>query len=349
MTALLVVQRERPADKVQGHQGGARLQGLGRRRAAARQADQLETMLNGLLLPSGNDAAIALAQRVERHGPGLRHADERAGARRSACRARTSRRRAASSTRATTRARPTSPRSPARSSTSRASRGSSSAAGRSCRSRSRAGGSTSSTTTRCCARATRARSGSRPASRTPPAAASWRPRSAAAGASASCCCTRRTPAARPRSSWTAASRSGADGAPGRGRPDPGRPRPVDTRSALSAGTAASSAWRAGPARRGRPASTLVVVRARRGPRASCPAHEQAHDDRDDQVQRQRDDARVDRRLRVAKPKFDSAYCAPPKCALPRDRVRRVVEHVEARRACRRPSRRAGPTRAARAM
>ena len=28
---------------------------------------KLETMLNGLLLPSGNDAAIALAQRVERH------------------------------------------------------------------------------------------------------------------------------------------------------------------------------------------------------------------------------------------------------------------------------------------
>ena len=39
---------------------------------------KLETMLNGLLLPSGNDAAIALAQRIERHGRALRGADERA-------------------------------------------------------------------------------------------------------------------------------------------------------------------------------------------------------------------------------------------------------------------------------
>ena len=37
---------------------------------------QLETMLYGLLLPSGNDAAIALAQRVERHGARVRGADE---------------------------------------------------------------------------------------------------------------------------------------------------------------------------------------------------------------------------------------------------------------------------------
>ena len=28
----------------------------------------VDTMLNGLLLPSGNDAAIALAQRAGRHG-----------------------------------------------------------------------------------------------------------------------------------------------------------------------------------------------------------------------------------------------------------------------------------------
>ena len=47
-----------------------------------------------------------------------------------------------------------------------------------CRSRSRAAGCTSTTTTRCCARATPARSGSRPATPTPPAAAWWPPRGA---------------------------------------------------------------------------------------------------------------------------------------------------------------------------
>ena len=180
MTALIVVQRERPADKVKVTKEALAYKGSGVGVLPRGKRIKLETMLNGLLLPSGNDAAIALAQRVSGTVQGFvtRMNEQRAGARpvvHALHVAERLRRR-----RATTRARPTSPRSPARSSTSPASRGSSSAAGRSSRSRSRAGGSTSSTTTRCCAPATRGRSGSRRASRTPPAAASWRPHSAAA-------------------------------------------------------------------------------------------------------------------------------------------------------------------------
>jgi D-alanyl-D-alanine carboxypeptidase (penicillin-binding protein 5/6) len=63
MTALLVAERLPPARACRSR-GGARLPGLGRRAAPARAADPVETMLNGLLLPVGNDAAIALAQRV---------------------------------------------------------------------------------------------------------------------------------------------------------------------------------------------------------------------------------------------------------------------------------------------
>ena len=140
MTALIVVQRERPADKVKVTKEALAYKGSGVGVLPRGKRIKLETMLNGLLLPSGNDAAIALAQRVSGTVQGFVDADERAMRGRSACRARTSRRRAASSTRATTRARPTSPPSPARSSTSPASRGSSSAAGRSSRSRSRAVG-----------------------------------------------------------------------------------------------------------------------------------------------------------------------------------------------------------------
>jgi serine-type D-Ala-D-Ala carboxypeptidase (penicillin-binding protein 5/6) len=64
MTALVVVSRTRPSDKVRvtkealGYRGSA-VGVLPRGRRV-----KLETMLNGLLLPSGNDAAIALAQRV---------------------------------------------------------------------------------------------------------------------------------------------------------------------------------------------------------------------------------------------------------------------------------------------
>ena len=43
------------------HAGGAALPGLGGRDAAARRRVRLEALLNGLLLVSGNDAAIALA------------------------------------------------------------------------------------------------------------------------------------------------------------------------------------------------------------------------------------------------------------------------------------------------
>ena len=58
----------------------------------------VETMLNGLLLPSGNDAAIALAQKVSGTVPRLRRADEPRGRGRWASPARTSRRPTGSST-----------------------------------------------------------------------------------------------------------------------------------------------------------------------------------------------------------------------------------------------------------
>ena len=51
---------------------------------------KLETMLNGLLLPSGNDAAIALAQRMSGHGRAFVAAHERARRRPRAARARAS-------------------------------------------------------------------------------------------------------------------------------------------------------------------------------------------------------------------------------------------------------------------
>ena len=75
------------------HQGGAALPGLGRRPAPARASGSASTtMLYGLLLPSGNDAAIALAQRAAGTRAALRRADERERARRWASSARTSRR-----------------------------------------------------------------------------------------------------------------------------------------------------------------------------------------------------------------------------------------------------------------
>ena len=117
-------------------------------------------MLYGLMLPSGNDAAIALAQRAaggsvqalralhEREGRAagprlhaLLHAERVRGQGQPLVR------------------RPTSRRSRARCCASRGWRGSSRSARRSCRSRSRAAGSTSTTTTRCCGRATAARPG----------------------------------------------------------------------------------------------------------------------------------------------------------------------------------------------
>ena len=64
MTALIVVQRERPADKVKVTKEALAYKGSGIGVLPRGKRIKLETMLNGLLLPSGNDAAIALAQRV---------------------------------------------------------------------------------------------------------------------------------------------------------------------------------------------------------------------------------------------------------------------------------------------
>src|SRR5215212_92314 len=81
MTALLVARRVRPGAKVRitrqalAYKGsGVGLFKLGRRIG-------VDTMLNGLLLPSGNDAAIALSQRVsgtERHFVALMNREARA-------------------------------------------------------------------------------------------------------------------------------------------------------------------------------------------------------------------------------------------------------------------------------
>ena len=117
----------RAGAKVRITKEALRLPGLGRRRCCrAGKRIGVETMLYGLLLPSGNDAAIALAQRAGRaRVPRFVRADERARARRwaSSCTHFTLAR-AASSTAATTRAPPTSRRSRARCCASRGSRGS---------------------------------------------------------------------------------------------------------------------------------------------------------------------------------------------------------------------------------
>jgi D-alanyl-D-alanine carboxypeptidase len=64
MTALLVVQRSHPSDKVKVTKEALAYKGSGVGVLPRGKRVKLETMLNGLLLPSGNDAAIALAQRV---------------------------------------------------------------------------------------------------------------------------------------------------------------------------------------------------------------------------------------------------------------------------------------------
>jgi serine-type D-Ala-D-Ala carboxypeptidase (penicillin-binding protein 5/6) len=64
MTALVVVQRARPRDKVRVTKEALAYKGSGVGVLPRGKRVKLETMLNGLLLPSGNDAAIALAQRV---------------------------------------------------------------------------------------------------------------------------------------------------------------------------------------------------------------------------------------------------------------------------------------------
>ena len=125
MTALLVVERRAAAtSRVRITARRCAYQGSGVGVLPRGKRVRLETLLYGLLLPSGNDAASALAQHVGGTRRGLRRADERARRASWACAARATRRPTASSTPATTRARSTSPRWPAPCSTSRAWRGS---------------------------------------------------------------------------------------------------------------------------------------------------------------------------------------------------------------------------------
>ena len=78
MTALVVVDRARPDAKVRVTKEALAYKGSGVGLLPKGKRIKLETMLNGLLLPSGNDAAIALAQRVSGTVAGIRRADERA-------------------------------------------------------------------------------------------------------------------------------------------------------------------------------------------------------------------------------------------------------------------------------
>jgi serine-type D-Ala-D-Ala carboxypeptidase (penicillin-binding protein 5/6) len=64
MTALVVVERAAPDAKVRVTKEALAYRGSGVGLLPKGKRVKLETMLNGLLLPSGNDAAIALAQRV---------------------------------------------------------------------------------------------------------------------------------------------------------------------------------------------------------------------------------------------------------------------------------------------
>jgi serine-type D-Ala-D-Ala carboxypeptidase (penicillin-binding protein 5/6) len=64
MTALVVVQRSKPDDRVRVTKEALAYRGSAVGVLPKGKRVKLETMLNGLLLPSGNDAAIALAQRT---------------------------------------------------------------------------------------------------------------------------------------------------------------------------------------------------------------------------------------------------------------------------------------------
>ena len=64
MTALVVVQRSAPDDKVRVTKEALAYKGSAIGVLPKGKRVKLETILNGLLLPSGNDAAIALAQRM---------------------------------------------------------------------------------------------------------------------------------------------------------------------------------------------------------------------------------------------------------------------------------------------
>ena len=80
MTALLTVELAPPDAPRADHQAAVDMPRLEGRRAAARQARaRWRRMLYGLLLPSGNDAAVALAQHVAGSVSALRRAHERRG------------------------------------------------------------------------------------------------------------------------------------------------------------------------------------------------------------------------------------------------------------------------------
>jgi serine-type D-Ala-D-Ala carboxypeptidase (penicillin-binding protein 5/6) len=64
MTAILVVDHAKPDDKVRVTKEALAYKGSAVGVLPKGKRVKLETMLNGLLLPSGNDAAIALAQRM---------------------------------------------------------------------------------------------------------------------------------------------------------------------------------------------------------------------------------------------------------------------------------------------
>jgi D-alanyl-D-alanine carboxypeptidase len=71
MTALLVARRVAPGSKVRITKQALSYKGSGVGMFRLGRRVGVETMLNGLLLPSGNDAAIALAQRVSGTLPGF--------------------------------------------------------------------------------------------------------------------------------------------------------------------------------------------------------------------------------------------------------------------------------------
>jgi D-alanyl-D-alanine carboxypeptidase len=73
MTALIVVEREKANAKVRVTKEALAYKGSGVGLLPKGKRVKLETLLNGLLLPSGNDAAIALAQRVSGTVAGFVH------------------------------------------------------------------------------------------------------------------------------------------------------------------------------------------------------------------------------------------------------------------------------------
>jgi serine-type D-Ala-D-Ala carboxypeptidase (penicillin-binding protein 5/6) len=80
MTAILVVDRAKPTAKVRVTKEALAYKGSAVGVLPKGKRIKLETMLNGLLLPSGNDAAIALAQRMSGTVAAfVRRMNERAG------------------------------------------------------------------------------------------------------------------------------------------------------------------------------------------------------------------------------------------------------------------------------